>query len=147
MNKTNVLLFLFIVLVIFVFTRTDVRHFDFFKGKYGVVKFLYKNESNENFQNTILLIDNLSNGINIGNIYDDTIEKDKILIGKYEFEEENDGKIVMIITKSNQQFLNGRYSVKIDTLEYNKKYQNFKITFSSNLVKMVCLKSTTHLNL
>lgn len=145
MKKSTIIIVLFFAFAIFIFIQPNPARFDYLKGQYGIDKFLYKNKPINNLRDKVLLIDNLSSWINIGDIYNDKVDKNEILIGKYKFEDTN-GKISMIITNSKTPYLNGKYNVKIDTLEYNEKFHNFKMTFSSNQVSIVGLKSTTYLN-
>ena len=145
MKKTIVFVLLFIGLIVYVFILPDPNRFSSLKGQYVIYKFLYKNKPNKNFDDKTLLIDHLSNRINIGDVYE-TAPENKILIGKYQFEKSDDGNVFLIITNSKDNFINGRYRIKIDTLEYNDQYNNFKITFSSELVKIICFKSMKDLN-
>lgn len=134
-------------MALFIWLKPDPRRFDYFKGQYGIESFEYKNVPNKNFEGTVLLIDNLSNGINIGDVYNESDEKNQVLIGKYEFDDA-DGRPFLNITKSKSAFLNGKYAITIDTLEYNKQFHNFRITFASASadVKIVTISNTTYLN-
>jgi len=89
MKKTIVFVLLFIGLIVYVFILPDPNRFSSLKGQYVIYKFLYKNKPNKNFDDKTLLIDHLSNRINIGDVYE-TAPENKILIGKYQFEKSDD---------------------------------------------------------
>lgn len=145
MKRTTLFIILFIAVVVVIFIIPNPARFDYLKGQYRVEDFLYKNVSDTSMQGKVLLIDNLSSGINVGDLYNEEGEQNKVLVGKYKFEEDN-GKTVMVVSNSKTPYLNGIYSVRIDTLEYNKKVHNFKMTFSSSLVTIIGLNSTTYLD-
>ena len=145
MKRTTLFIILFIAVAVVIFILPNPARFDYFKGQYDIEDFLYKKVSDTSLQGKVLLIDNLSSGINLGDVYNVDGEEKHVLVGKYKFEEAN-GKTVMVVSNSKTDYLNGRYSVRTDTLEYNKKFHNFKMTFSSGLVTIVGLKSITCLD-
>lgn len=144
-KKSTVIIILFFAFVVFIITRPNPRQFKVLKGQYALVELQHDGKYLNTEQFPVLLIDNLSSGLNIGDLYNYRNPNKQVMFSKYEFKNEND-KVYLILSHSSPEFLDGKYLVKIDTLQFNKKHHDFRMTFQSKSVKIVGEKSTTYLN-
>ncbi|RZK01124.1 MAG: hypothetical protein EOO46_20715 [Flavobacterium sp.] len=145
MKKVNIFLALAVIIMIVNWILPDPRRFNFFTGDYDLLHITYMGKPIQNHENqSILKIDNLSSWFSIGKIYDDS--PTNVMTGKYNFIEKNN-VITLSISEANPKYLNGDYSITVDTIEFNKKFQNFRIVFQSKTTKIITLKSKTIIEL